>query len=375
MLRKTLLSLFALMVLIATGCQDGTGSKTANSSGTTISGTMANAANLSLYLDSYQINNSTRVIGKADLDGSGKFSLNIPDGIDHGIYRVRVGAKKSYLVLDGSEKNISINGDVNTFSNYAFDVSGSEVAERYMGVMKDLIARKLKVEDVTEIVKSENDPIAAMFIAHQAIGAQPQALNVHQEALKKMTAAIPQSRYTQDYMGFVNQVQQAASRMAVAVGAPAPDFTAASPDGQLKTLSSLKGQIVLLDFWASWCGPCRRENPNVVKVYDRYKNQGFTVMSVSLDGLDSRTAARFPDETARQNYINTSKEKWLKAIEQDNLKWDHHVSDLKKWDSAPAATYGVRSIPATFLIDRDGTIAATGLRGAASIEQALKKLL
>ncbi len=143
----------------------------------------------------------------------------------------------------------------------------------------------------------------------------------------------------------------------VAVGALAPDFTAPDENGKMKSLSDLRGQIVLLDFWASWCGPCRRENPNVVEVYDRYKAKGFTVMSVSLDGMDSRTAARMPDPTAQKEYIAGQKKRWLSAIAQDNLKWDNHVSDLKKWESGPARTYGVRSIPATFLIDKDGKIA------------------
>ena len=98
-------------------------------------------------------------------------------------------------------------------------------------------------------------------------------------------------------------------------------------------------------------------------------------MSVSLDGLDSRTASRMPDPAAQKKYIASSKDKWLNAIKQDNLKWNNHVSDLKKWESAPAATYGVRSIPATFLIDKDGKIAATGLRGAKAIEAELQKLL
>ncbi|MCB0592877.1 MAG: TlpA family protein disulfide reductase, partial [Phaeodactylibacter sp.] len=128
-------------------------------------------------------------------------------------------------------------------------------------------------------------------------------------------------------------------------------------------------------FWASWCGPCRRENPNVVRVYDQYKSQGFTVFSVSLDGIDSRTRSRFGDEQAASQYLDNQKQRWVEAIKQDNLKWEYHVSDLQKWESAPAAQYGVRSIPRTFLIDRDGKIAAVNLRGAEQIERELKKLL
>ena len=132
---------------------------------------------------------------------------------------------------------------------------------------------------------------------------------------------------------------------------------------------------MLLDFWASWCGPCRRENPSVVKVYNKYKSQGFEVFSVSLDGLDSRTKARYGSEEQINQQLASSTTRWKQAIAQDKLTWENHVSDLKKWDSAPAQTYGVSGIPRTFMIDREGKIAAVGLRGAASIEAELKKLL
>ncbi len=148
-----------------------------------------------------------------------------------------------------------------------------------------------------------------------------------------------------------------------------------SPSGKVYALSDLKGKVVLLDFWASWCGPCRRENPNVVKIYKKYKDQGFTVFSVSLDGLDSRTKARFNSEELIQQQLEISKQRWIKAIEQDGLEWPYHVSDLKKWECAPARLYGVTSIPRTFLIDREGRIAAVNLRGAQQIEQALLMVL
>ncbi|HXA02130.1 MAG TPA: TlpA disulfide reductase family protein [Cytophagaceae bacterium] len=129
-----------------------------------------------------------------------------------------------------------------------------------------------------------------------------------------------------------------------AIGEAAPELMLADTTGKTVALSSLKGKIVLIDFWASWCRPCRMENPNVVKAYDKYKDAGFTVFSVSLDD---------------------NKANWVRAIKADNLKWNSHVSDLKGWQSAAAKLYGVNGIPSTFLLDRDGRIIGKNLRGDA----------
>ena len=164
-----------------------------------------------------------------------------------------------------------------------------------------------------------------------------------------------------------------AAKEKIKVGQPAPDIKLPSPDGQEYALSDLKGKIVLIDFWASWCGPCRRANPHVVETYKKYKDQGFTVYSVSLDGIDSRTRARYKNAEQVEQQMNNQKKRWTDAIAKDNLIWNYHVSDLKKWESGAAREYGVSSIPKTFLIDRDGMIAAVNPRN--NLEQQLKRLL
>ncbi len=136
------------------------------------------------------------------------------------------------------------------------------------------------------------------------------------------------------------------------IGALAPEIVLPNPAGDSLRLSDLRGKIVLIDFWASWCGPCRRENPNVVRVYQQYKEQGFEILGVSLD---------------------RTQEAWVKAIEKDQLEW-LHVSDLQYWQSIAAKTYAVSSIPATVLLDREGRIVAKGLRGPA-LEQKIAELL
>ena len=132
----------------------------------------------------------------------------------------------------------------------------------------------------------------------------------------------------------------------VDIGAKAPMFALPSSDGTIVSLSSFKGKYVLLDFWASWCAPCRGENPHVVAAYQKFKDKGFTVLGVSLDN---------------------SKDAWMRAINDDHLTWTQ-VSDLKGWSNAVALMYAVQSIPTNFLIDPNGQIVARDLRGDQLIE-------
>ena len=125
-------------------------------------------------------------------------------------------------------------------------------------------------------------------------------------------------------------------------GSIAPELEFSDPDGKVRKLSDLRGKVVLIDFWASWCGPCRKENPHVRAMYEKYHERGFEVFSVSLDN---------------------NKDRWKDAIAKDGLVWPNHVSDLKGWGSAAAKLYGVSSIPSTFLVDKEGRIIAKGLRG------------
>ena len=136
------------------------------------------------------------------------------------------------------------------------------------------------------------------------------------------------------------------------IGGKAPDFIGTTPEGNKLSLKNALGKVTLIDFWASWCRPCRMENPYMVEIYNKYHNQGFNVISVSLD---------------------KTKESWLHAIKDDGLKWQH-VSELKFWKDPIAKKYGVRSIPQTFLLDKDGIIRAKNLRRE-ELEQKIKELL
>lgn len=152
---------------------------------------------------------------------------------------------------------------------------------------------------------------------------------------KNLNEKYPDNKFVQNFY------KQMTNETRIKIGEPAPEIELPTPDGENMQLSDLKGKVVLIDFWASWCSPCRKENPEMVRLYNKYKDDGFTILGVSLD--EKRKA-------------------WLNAIEKDSLTW-HHVSDLKGWKSKASNKYNVSSIPHTVLVDEEGRIIARNLRG------------
>jgi peroxiredoxin len=335
------------------------------SQGNQISGNFTNGSNLSVSLERIGLDNTSVPIDKAEMK-SGKFNFALKENLKAGLYRISMGQQNLIFVLDGTEKNVEFSGNFTELSTGKVTVKGSECSEEVFSAIKELSASQPSFDLIKSKLAMIKSPLAAGLIAVQFLGLRPDFASLHKEILAKMKDKYPDTEFAKSYESFIVQSEQMAAAQAasesIKVGMQAPDISLPSPTGKIYKLSDLKGKVVLLDFWASWCGPCRRENPHVVEIYHKYKSKGFTVFSVSLDGVDSRTKAQLGSEAQIKEFSDRAKDAWKAAIEKDDLVWETHVSDMKKWESIPARTYGVQSIPKTFLIGKDGKIAAVNAR-------------
>lgn len=345
-----------------------------------ISGTIQNGGGKTMYLDDINGAQSVRIgtvkinndetftyTGKIKQKGFYKLGLSpsnyivlVLDSTEH----VNLEAVADSLILNYKVSNSAENEQMNKFYNL----------EMGMGVKFDslsLIFKNLKATDSTlkniDSVARALDKSYLEFGRKNALavksiieknptafanlyGANMLNPDEHMPTLDKLAQDLKKT-YTNSFHvdNFVARIE--ASKK-TAIGAPAPEITMLNPAGERVSLSSLKGNLVLVDFWASWCLPCRKENPNVVKLYNKYKDKGFTVFSVSLD---------------------TDKDAWLGAIKKDGLTWTH-VSDLAGWKSIAPVLYNFNSIPTTYLIDRQGKILNRNLRGD-DLEKAVESFI
>lgn len=209
-----------------------------------------------------------------------------------------------------------------------------------MGQLQDTYMKEIQKshDKIASFLKQQPASLGVMyFLESNNMMDRDKYLHVYVDAAEKAKKEWPNSGYTAQFQSLVNKMK------VTAIGQPAPEIALPNPDGQVVKLSSMKGKYVLVDFWAKWCGPCRQENPNVVRAFNKYKDKGFTVFGVSLD---------------------RNKEDWVKAIQEDKLTWTH-VSDLKFWQSEAAKTYNITGIPFSLLLDPNGVIIAKNLRGKA----------
>lgn len=352
----------------------------------TISGKISGAENSGLYLEALSEKGSIPV-SECTVDAQGNFKMtgNIPG---MGIYQLRLGESQDKIIplTLVPEDKVKLSS---SFAEFAVkpNVSGTEwapVMNEYMKYFAQFAASqqemnalqgKISEEEAMAMymkfrkpiddyarIQMDKDPdnpfnIVLSTSATPNMGFKdwnPENLDV----LKKVAEAF-KKRYKDSPMAATmeNQVFQIESAYNEYKGSAestgiAPEIAMKNPAGKTIKLSSLRGKIVLIDFWASWCGPCRKENPNVVRLYNQYKDKGFTIFSVSLD---------------------QDAEAWKKAIASDGLIWPNHVSDLLGWKTPMTQLYGFQGIPYTVLIDKEGKIIGTGLRGE-SLEQKLKEL-
>lgn len=252
------------------------------------------------------------------------------------------------FVLESGVTTIALNKD-NIKSSKIEGSMNNELLQTYQSNPKP------SAQDAFDFIAAHPDADFSLLLLESLINNRNEDIKQFQKSHQLLSGVINKSEGNKAIgQKIATYIEVNKGRVDVSVGKVAPDFSAPTPDGAMLSLNDIKGKATIIDFWASWCRPCRIENPNVVKVYEKYHDKGLEIISVSLDK-------------------NNQKDRWLKAIEDDNLQW-HHVSNLKFWNEPVAQMYNVRSIPATFILDENGVIVAKKLRGQA-LENKIEELL
>lgn len=310
-------------------------------------------------------------VDSATADESGNFELT-GTTIEPHLYRLNFGEGR-FILLSLDKGNVKVNADWNTIENYeVVGSASSESLKKLLMVIRGHMRDLSKMEVVLDSLKASNDTAklvsarasikemnvsltryleqyadTTLYLPNAIFAAQiinPQAEKQFIESfIQSLPTRFKDAKLAKEFTDKYNEMVTAMNQQQAPPEASgkAPEISLQTPDGETVTLSSMRGKYILVDFWASWCGPCRQENPNVVRAYNSFKNKNFTILGVSLD---------------------EDKDKWLQAIKKDGLTWTH-VSDLKGWQSLAARDYNVNAIPANFLIDPDGNIIASNLRG------------
>jgi thiol-disulfide isomerase/thioredoxin len=335
-----------------------------------ITGQVFNAPAESLTLSLFRGNNQYEDFGSSLLDqkqnGTFLIKATVPVG---DFYVLRAGTNHINLIITNSDtikvfgdgrdllRNINIIGNPDSQHLLEFLRAQTDINALRDSIQNELAKNPMAQNELGQLYQSRykqfeffRDRFIQQYPNSPALIAPMQTYNPETEftqysALAEIViAAVPDGQVAQSLRQNVAAYRQrAAAAQLLAPGNMVPELEGPSPDGTIYRLSSLKGKVVLIDFWASWCGPCRKENPAVVALYEKYKDKGFTVFSVSLD---------------------SDKNAWMRAIESDKLVWPYHISELKRWDGMLSRSYGVNSIPFTVLIDAEGKVIDKNLRGS-----------
>ncbi len=334
----------------------------------TINGTVEGEQTGTVYLVKYA-NQKVDTLAKAPIT-DGKFTMEgTVEGITDATLSIEGKRGRTPIFLESTAFTVALN-PANPMENKIEGGASQNLANQFMSIesnamklqneLRSQYAEAYQTQDTAKIkeivekfnqlgsevqakedslVKANPDSyISAYMIASQMGGMELEDLTEKYNALGENAKASEPGKKIAERMEKV---------AAVAIGKVAPDFTLNTPEDKPLSLHSIKGKVKVIDFWASWCGPCRGENPNVVKVYEEFHPKGLEILSVSLDN---------------------NKEAWLKAIEDDKLTWNH-VSDLQGWNNAAAQLYGVNGIPHLIVLDENNVIVAKNLRGNALKEK------
>jgi peroxiredoxin len=375
---KLILNLFALLTIIS--CQN-------KSSENSFQLDFIQQTKEVIYLYKIVNNNPVKIDSSKTNSINHEFNIEL-SGAD--IFLVGTEPKKSILFIglpnksneflfkDGSYENLEVTGDscniiLQNHFKYRNDIISkiqainnsldeekiilkNNVIIKYQEYLKKFINENKQSPSLIMLLGEIQSPVEfqkELFIIKNIILNQFENQKYLSEINKAIENANQQQKFIKNEKSRLKKEKGQRKKMGISIGSEAPEIALENASGEIISLNSLRGKVVLLDFWASWCRPCRAENPNVVKLYNKYKNQKFTVFSVSFD---------------------QEKSKWLAAIKQDQLSWPNHVSELTGWKSTPGEKYGITSIPKTFLIDKNGVIIGYDLRGEA-LEKKLSEIL